>query len=126
MNKTITIDGVKKTIFGSGSLSQIGDECKTIGASKVLLVMDQSLAKTDIYEQATAYLKRSRVKAFLFSDVTPEPDPKIADLGTEMALKENVRCVIGIGGGSTMDVAKAIGVLVKNEGRTIDYIGQIK
>ena len=59
-------------------------------------------------------LKKSGVKAVLFSDVTPEPDPEIADLGTEIALKEKARCVIGIGGGSTMDVAKAIAVLVKN------------
>lgn len=126
MNKIITIEGVKKTIFGSGSLSELGNECKTLGASKALLVMDQSLAKTDLHVKVTSYLKKSGVKALLFSDVTPEPDPEIADIGTEIALKEKVRCVIGIGGGSTMDVAKAIGVLVKNEGKTIDYIGADK
>lgn len=59
----------------------------------------------------------------MFSDVTPEPDPKIADLGTELALKEKVHCVIGVGGGSTMDIAKAVGMLVKNDGKAVEYIG---
>ena len=70
MNKIITIEGVKKTIFGSGSLNQIGNECKSLGASKALLVMDQSLAKTDLYDKVNSYLKKSKVKACLFSDVT--------------------------------------------------------
>ena len=101
MNKIITMEGVKKTVFGSGSLSELGNECKKLGASKALLVMDRSLAKTEMYLKAASYLKKSGVKAFLFSDVAPEPDPKIADQGTEMAVKEKIRCVIGIGSRGT-------------------------
>ena len=126
MSNIITIEGVKKTIFGTGSINQLGIACKNLGASKVLIVMDNYLAKTGLWNKILEILKKERVKSFLFSDVTPEPDPKIADFGTEMALKEKVRCVIGIGGGSTMDVAKAIGVLVTNEGQAIDYIGADK
>lgn len=41
MNNIITIEGVKKTIFGSGAISQLGNECKKLGASKALLVIEQ-------------------------------------------------------------------------------------
>ncbi len=123
MNNIKTIEGVKKTVFGSGAISQLGTECKKLGASKALLVIDQTLSKSKIAERVKESLKSARVKSFIFSDVTPEPDPKIADLGTELALKEKVHCVIGVGGGSTMDIAKAIGMLVKNEGKAIEYIG---
>ena len=123
MNNIKTIEGVKKTIFGSGAIAQLGSECKKLGASKVLLVIDQTLAKSKIAERVQGYLKSSRVRFSIFSDVTPEPDPKIADLGAELAIKEKVHCVIGVGGGSTMDIAKAIAMLVKNEGKAIDYIG---
>ncbi len=123
MENLITIEGVKRTIFGSGALDQIGPECKRLGISRALLVMDRSLAKTDMYLRSQELLKKSRVKAFLYQDITPEPDPMLADIGTEFAKKENARCVIGIGGGSTMDVAKAISVLVTNGGHAIDYIG---
>ena len=123
MNNIINIEGVKKTVFGSGSAGQLGAECKKLGASRALLVIDQALSKTSIAEQVQASLKSSRIKCFMFTDVTPEPDPKIADLGTELALKEKVHCVIGVGGGSTMDIAKAIAMLVKNGGKAVDYIG---
>lgn len=123
MDNPITIEGVKKTIFSSGAVNQIGTECKSLGASRALLVMDHSLAKTDICLLLQDLMKKSRVKTFLYPDVTPEPDPVLADLGAELAKKEKVHCVIGVGGGSTMDVAKAIAVLVKNGGKAVDYIG---
>ena len=123
MNNIKTIEGVKKTVFGSGAVSKLGIECKNLGASKALLVMDQALSKSVIAEKVKESLKSERIRVFMFSDVTPEPDPKIADLGTELALKEKVRCIIGVGGGSTMDIAKAIGMLMKNGGKAVEYIG---
>ena len=123
MNNIKTIEGVKKPVFGSGAVSKLGIECKNLGASKALLVMDQALSKSVIAEKVKESLKSERIRVFMFSDVTPEPDPKIADLGTELALKEKVRCIIGVGGGSTMDIAKAIGMLMKNGGKAVEYIG---
>jgi alcohol dehydrogenase class IV len=123
MNNLITVEGVKKTIFGSGAVNQVGTECKSLGASRVLLVMDRTLAQTDICSRIQESISKSRLKTFLYPEVTPEPDPKIADLGAELAIKEKVNCVIGVGGGSTMDVAKAIAILTKNEGKAVDYIG---
>ncbi len=126
MNKIITVEGVKKTIFGRGSINQLGLECSNLGASRALVVMDRALAGTGLKDNILEILRMKRIRSFLFSDVTPEPDPRIADLGTEFAKKEKIRCVIGIGGGSTMDVAKAIGALVNNEGRAAEYIGMNK
>lgn len=123
MDNLITVEGVKRTVFGSGALAQIGPECKRLGASRTMLVMDRSLSKTETCARAQEFLKKSRIKTFLYTDVTPEPDPKLADIGADFASKENVRCVIGIGGGSTMDVAKAISILVTNGGKAVDYIG---
>ena len=123
MNNFLTIEGVKKTIFGTGAVNQIGQECKTLGVSRVLLVMDRTLSKTDIIVQMEELLNKDQITPIIYPEVTPEPDPKIADRGAELAKKEKVHSVLGVGGGSTMDVAKAIAVLVKNEGKAVDYIG---
>ncbi|MBW1888516.1 MAG: iron-containing alcohol dehydrogenase [Deltaproteobacteria bacterium] len=123
MNSFLTIEGVKRTIFGTGAVNQIGQECKALGVSRVLLVMDRTLSKTGILVQLQGLLKKDKVKAVVYPEVTPEPDPKMADMGAELAKKEKVHSVLGIGGGSTMDVAKAIAVLVRNEGKAVDYIG---
>ena len=123
MNDLISIEGVKKTIFGAGSLAQIAEECKALKGSRVLLVIDRGLWKTDLCSRVEELLRKARIKTSLYPEVTPEPAPALADDGAELAKKEKVSCVIGIGGGSTMDVAKAIAVLVKNEGKAVDYIG---
>lgn len=123
MDRIIAVEGIKKMVFGAGTLEQIGPECRAISANRALVVIDQQLAGTEIAARALASLKSSRVAAILYGEVTPEPDPALADAGADMARKERVRCVVGIGGGSTMDVAKAIAVLARNEGKAVDYIG---
>ncbi len=123
MEKPITVEGIKRTVFGAGTIDQIGPECRALSASRALLVMDRQLAQTDIGNRAMESLKKNRVKTFPYGEVTPEPDPALADVGAEMARRERVQCVIGLGGGSTMDVAKAIAVLAKNDGKATEYIG---
>ncbi|MBN1105900.1 MAG: iron-containing alcohol dehydrogenase [Deltaproteobacteria bacterium] len=123
MEKSISVEGIKRMVFGAGTLDQLGSECRALGASSALVVVDRQLYTTDICARALASLKASRVKAIPYGEVTPEPHPALADEGVEIARKEGVRCVIGLGGGSTMDVAKAIAVLAKNEGKATDYIG---
>ncbi|MEW6667446.1 MAG: iron-containing alcohol dehydrogenase [Thermodesulfobacteriota bacterium] len=123
MHPIITVEGIKKTVFGAGALDRIGSECRAVSATRALLVMDRQLAGTEIATRALASLKGSRVTAFTYGEVTPEPDPMLADAGAELARKERAHCVIGIGGGSTMDVGKAVAILARNEGKAVDYIG---
>jgi alcohol dehydrogenase len=85
--------------------------------------MDRELSKTEICEKALEFLKKGRVKVVPYPEITPEPSPSLADKGAEVARQEKVASVIGIGGGSTLDVAKAIAVLAKNEGAATDFIG---
>ncbi len=123
MEKPIVVEGIKKTLFGPGTADQIGLECKALGAKRVLLVIDKQLVANEIGTRVLDSLKDSRVKATVFPEVTPEPDPSLADVGAQLARKEKVHCVLGVGGGSTMDVAKAVAVLATNEGNAVDYIG---
>jgi alcohol dehydrogenase class IV len=123
MENIITIEGLKKTIFGVGAVNQIVSECKSLAASKALLVIDRALSKTKICTSIQDIFRNSPVKYIPYFEVTPEPSPDLADTGAELAKKENADCVIGIGGGSTMDVAKAVAVLCKNDGKILDYVG---
>lgn len=123
MNSAMTIEGVKKTIFGPGSVDRIAEECKALRGKGVLLVMDRDLSKTDMGHRILGGLKKARIKAVEYPAVTPEPEPTVADMGADLAKNEKVGCVVGFGGGSTMDVAKAIAVLAKNDGNAVDYIG---
>lgn len=123
MGDMIHIEGVRKIIFGCGSSGSIVPECKSIGASRVLLVMDRALSETDIGSRVQEMFQKTKVKAVPYLEVTPEPSPALANAGAALAKHEKIQCVVGIGGGSSIDAAKAIAMLVKNEGKAEDYIG---
>lgn len=123
MENLVNFEGVKKTIFGVGTVHQVPSECLSLGISRPLLVMDRSLAATQTGESIQDIFRNSPVKAIPYFEVTPEPSPDLADTGAEKAKSKNADGVIGIGGGSTLDVAKAVAVLCKNDGKIWDYIG---
>lgn len=123
MKRLITIEGVKKTLFGNGALGVLQDELGTMGARKALLVMDQALSETELGRQVQEVFENGPVEAVPYFRIRPEPAPELADEGADLARQEQVDCVVGVGGGSTLDVAKAIGVLVTNEGKALDYVG---
>jgi alcohol dehydrogenase class IV len=123
MENLVAIEGVKKTVFGVGAVNQIISECQMLGASRALLVVDRGLSETKICTSIQDMFRNSPLKVIPYFEVTPEPSPDLADTGAELAKKEKADCVIGVGGGSTMDVAKAIAVLCKNDGKILDYIG---
>jgi alcohol dehydrogenase len=88
-----------------------------------MVVMDKQLASTAIKDYVIEPIRNDRMEVVLYDEVTPEPSPKLADDGAEIARREKVQLVVGVGGGSSMDVAKAVAVLSKNPGKATDYIG---
>ena len=123
MQSTFSYDGAKRMIFGSGSLSRLPDEVRRMSASRAMVVMDKGLAETDIRDRVVAPLEQAGIQVVFYGEITSEPAPELADTGMEIAVSEDVEIVIGVGGGSSMDVAKAIAVLVKNSGKATDFIG---
>ena len=123
MEDVISIEGVKKTVFSVGAVGLIVEECKALGGSRCLLVMDRGLSETTIGSRIQELFRDSSIEAIPYFEITPEPDPVLADQGAALAQKEKVDCIIGVGGGSTMDVAKAIAVLATNDGKAEDYVG---
>jgi len=123
MKEWVTVEGVKKTLFGIGAVEGLMGECEALRVSRVLLVMDKDLSRMETGLRVQEMFERGPIRAVPYFEVTPEPSPSLADSGAGLAKKEEVHCVIGVGGGSTMDVAKAVAVLVTNGGKAEDYLG---
>ncbi|MGB9671523.1 MAG: iron-containing alcohol dehydrogenase family protein, partial [Candidatus Norongarragalinales archaeon] len=110
-----------KIIFGLGSVEKTADEVKTLGGSRVLIVTDKGLMKTDLIEKVIASLKN--VEFTIFDSVEPNPkDTNVAE-GLELLRKKNCDLILGFGGGSPMDVAKMIAALATNPGNIWEYQG---
>jgi len=125
MNATANFTVNQPTLirFGCGAVNDLASVVKQFGGSKVLVVADPGLKKAGLLDRIVAPLKDNKVKYKLYTDVDPEPGLRLADTGAALAKKAGVDCVIGAGGGSAMDVAKAISILLTNGGKAQDYLG---
>lgn len=124
MYKNFSFTGAKKIVFGNGSLGSLGEHIREFKATRPLIVLDRNLAKTDLKGKVLDILNGDGLKATLFDQkVEAEPRLEVADEGVQAAQKGKCDIVVGIGGGSAMDVAKAIAVLAANSGRAKDYLG---
>lgn len=123
MRKTFSFTGAKKIVFGNGELLKLAGHIKDLHANNALVVIDKNLAKTNLMEKIENILVPEGIKCTVYNKVEPEPPIELADEGAKLAVKNKCDIVIGIGGGSAMDVAKAIAVLATNKGGAVNYLG---
>lgn len=102
-------------LFGAGAVSLLGEKVREFGCKKVMCVCDAGVRKSGIADKATASLEAAGIGYVVFDQITSDPTDLAVDTGGEIARKEGVDAVVGIGGGSSMDAAKAISLLIEHE-----------
>jgi alcohol dehydrogenase class IV len=115
-----------KIIYGTGSAEQLGEIISQKGAKKVMLIADAGVKRAGLVEKIQDNLKTSKIDYSLFEDVEISSSTDTVDRGAALVKQENDDLIVGIGGGSSIDTAKAIGVVVTNGGKCIDYAGSNK
>lgn len=123
MNRITLFRTAPRIVMGPGALGQLADEARALKAEKVLIVTDQGLIDAGLVKQAEAILKQSRIECAVFGDVEADPRYEIVANCVEMIQKENSDLVIGLGGGSPIDIAKMSAVMALNEGAISAYFG---
>jgi alcohol dehydrogenase class IV len=123
LSADFTINQPTQIRFGCGAVADLGMIVKTLGGTKVFLVADPGLAAANFLDRVTQPLVDGGIPYTLYTKVDPEPGLLLADQGANLARQAGADCVIGVGGGSAMDVAKAISILLTNGGQAEDYLG---
>lgn len=109
---------------GVGLAATIGEEIKKRGCDKVLVVTEEILVKLGVLEPVTQSLKDAGLPYVIFDKIEADPSAHLMDRIGALGLDEQVNCVLGVGGGSSMDSAKAASILIANPGTHIlDYKG---
>jgi alcohol dehydrogenase class IV len=121
--KTFSFTGVKKIVFGNGSFAGLAEHLAELKVSRPLVVLDGNLAGTGFGERLSGLLDKAKISFVLYDKAVPEPPIELADEGAKLAIRKKCDGVVGIGGGSAMDLAKAIAVLAANKGKAEDYLG---
>ncbi len=109
--------------FGVHSIRRLGEVVRQHGGSKVFLVLDPGLRQAGLAETILAPLAEMAIPCTIYDGIDPEPGLKLADRGAQLAREQGCDCVVGVGGGSAMDVAKAVSILLTNGGKAVDYLG---
>ncbi|ACU89677.1 iron-containing alcohol dehydrogenase [Desulfomicrobium baculatum DSM 4028] len=118
-----TFKTVSTIIHGQGSSADIGLEIKRLGATRVLVVTGQGTVHRGSHLPIIDSLKRSGLLAEIFSAVTNEPTPSVVEACAASAKTFKADLILGLGGGSVLDTAKAASVLAGNEGSIERYFG---
>jgi alcohol dehydrogenase len=111
-----------RIVFGNDVISQIGEEAIKIG-KRALIVTDKGVLKTGYIQRIEQLLKDAGIKSEVFSEVDPNPRDKSVQKGFNKAMKFKTDLLVGVGGGSAIDTAKAIGVILQEGGKIQDYEG---
>jgi alcohol dehydrogenase len=116
--------GVGTIEFGAGKVAQLGSIARGMKARNLLIVTDKGIVKSGIIAKIEEPLKAAKVNYTIFDEVEPNPLDKIVEKGAELARQGKAGAVVGLGGGSSIDSAKAVSLLATNPGGIRDY--QIK
>lgn len=114
---------IPEIIFGMDSLSQVGQCAARLGGEHVLVVTDPGIISAGWLDSALTYLKAEDLNYVVFDNVVSNPRDYQVAQGAELYKQKNCDVIIALGGGSPMDVAKAVAVLATNPGELQDYVG---
>lgn len=113
----------KIALMGPGCVREIGRHVKDLGGTKALIVSGKSRHGEALAQDIYKLLENEDLEAAIFAGAEPNPTDISAMEGAGIYRKENCNIIIAVGGGSPMDCAKAVGIVVYNGGRINDYEG---
>lgn len=111
------------TVVGTNVLGEAAPLLKKMG-NKAFIVTGRHVAVSDMMKQLTALLDKNGIDCVIFDGITGEPTDTMIENGVEMLKSSGCDFIIGIGGGSPLDSAKAIAAMAVNEGSIADYNGK--
>lgn len=113
----------KRILFGSGAVEKIGQEAQILKAKKALIITDPGIIKSGLLQTVEKPLQSVGISFAVFDGVEPDPKIEVAEKGREMAKQEGIDLIIGLGGGSSLDIAKVTSILVTNPGKIDAFLG---
>lgn len=112
-----------RILMGLGCADQIGPELKALKGKKVFIVTDPGILRAGLLDRIGPSLKRAGITTTLFDRVEPDPHIEIVDQALARLKEGKCDSVIGLGGGSSLDIAKLVAAMAVNPGHISDYFG---
>lgn len=112
-----------RNVFGEGAVQEAGDLVKSLGAKKCLIVTDRYLGQIGMADRVQGILEKAGIEACIFAGAEPNPTDKNVEAGARFYQENGCNSIISLGGGSSHDCAKGIGLVAANGGQIADFEG---
>ena len=112
-----------RNVFGEGAVQEAGDLVKSLGAKKCLIVTDRYLGQIGMADRVQGILEKAGIEACIFAGAEPNPTDKNVEAGARFYQENECNSIISLGGGSSHDCAKGIGLVAANGGQIADFEG---
>jgi alcohol dehydrogenase class IV len=112
-----------RIVMGPGSLQRLGEEAKRIGATKVMIITDRGIVQCGIADRAIQALESAGLSVVSFDGVEADPRYEIAVQAADQVKSSQADFIVGIGGGSSLDIAKVASILTTNTDPVSSYFG---
>ncbi len=123
MRTTFTFNSAGQLIFGRDAVLQLTDVVRRLAVSRIFVVTDKALVKAGVAERVCAPLTSAQATLDVFDGGLPEPAIALAETCTEQARRFQAQAVLGLGGGSNMDLAKIVATVLTHGGGPRSYVG---
>jgi len=115
-----------KIRYGIGMVKVLGEELKLLKAKKIMIITDKGLVTAGIVNKITDLIQAEGLSFIIYDEIEANPKDYNVELAAETARKQSIDTIVAFGGGSPIDAAKAISVLIKQGGKVRDYQGRGK
>ncbi len=126
MRTTWTFHSAGQLVFGSDAVQQLGELAAPLGCKRVMVVTDRTLVAAGLYEAVREPLVRAGIAVELFDGGEPEPSLDLAERAVAQARTYTPDAMLGLGGGSNMDLSKIVATVLTHGRSPRDYIGDGK
>jgi alcohol dehydrogenase class IV len=123
VERVVEIRTPKAIMFGVGASEKLIEHIKELTNDHVLIVTDQGLVKAGVAEKIKKTISNADFKVSIFDGVKPDPDKECVYQCLNLVEAKDAKVLIGLGGGSSLDIAKVTAALRINGGKITDYVG---
>ncbi len=110
-----------RIVFGTGEVSRVGQEAKSFGMSRVLIVTDPGVLKANLVGKVVQALDEAEINSSVFSEVEGNPTEANVEAGAKAYSAFGANGIVALGGGSPMDAAKVIAIRTRSERPLADF-----
>src|SRR5699024_10677876 len=113
----------ERLLFGDNALEDVKGVLKEFKSKKVLIITDKGLVKAGVLDNVLSKLNSEGLELYVFDETNPEPTISNFQEALEQNRNKDIDLIIGLGGGSAIDLGKAVALFLKHDAEFLDFVG---